>query len=71
MADMARLLIVAGVALVGVGVALLLVRGLPLGRFPGDVVWHRGSFTLYLPLGTSLMVSIVLTLAFLLLRRWR
>jgi hypothetical protein len=60
MADMARLLIVAGVALVGVGVALLLVRGLPLGRFP-----------LYLPLGTSLMVSIVLTLAFLLLRRWR
>jgi hypothetical protein len=71
MAEIARLLIVAGLTLLGVGVALLLLRGLPIGRMPGDIVWHKGSFTLYLPLGTSLLVSLGLTLAFLLLRRWR
>lgn len=64
---MAKLLIVAGLVLVGLGVALL--AGLPLGRLPGDVTVQRGSFTFYFPLATCIVVSLVLTLLFTLLRR--
>lgn len=64
---MAKLLIVAGFVLVGLGVALL--AGLPLGRLPGDVTVQRGSFTFYFPLATCIVVSLVLTLLFTLLRR--
>ena len=64
---MAKLLILAGVVLVGLG--LVLMMGLPLGRLPGDFVVRRGSFTFYFPLATSILVSVVLTLVFTLLRR--
>lgn len=64
---MAKFLIVAGLVLVGLGVALL--AGLPLGRLPGDVTVQRGSFTFYFPLATCIVVSLVLTLLFTLLRR--
>ncbi|RPH62496.1 MAG: DUF2905 domain-containing protein, partial [Acidobacteria bacterium] len=43
--------------------------GLPLGRLPGDVTVQRGSFTFYFPLATCIVVSLVLTLLFSLLRR--
>ena len=64
---MAKFLIVAGLVLVGLGVALL--AGLPLGRLPGDVTVQRGSFTFYFPLATCIVVSLVLTLLFTLWRR--
>ena len=64
---MAKFLIVAGLVLVGLGVALL--AGLPLGRLPGDVTVQRGSFTFYFPLATCIVVSLILTLLFTLLRR--
>lgn len=64
---MGKFLIVAGLVLVGLGVALL--AGLPLGRLPGDVTVQRGSFTFYFPLATCIVVSLVLTLLFTLLRR--
>ncbi len=55
------LLVLAGmVAIVG---ALLLVAGkLHLGHLPGDIVIHRRHTTFYLPLGTSLLLSLVLSL---------
>ena len=65
--SVAKFLIVAGLVLVGLGVALL--AGLPLGRLPGDVTVQRGSFTFYFPLATCIVVSLVLTLLFTLLRR--
>jgi hypothetical protein len=43
--------------------------GLPLGRLPGDIVIRRGSFTMYVPLATGLLLSIALTLILSLLRR--
>jgi predicted MFS family arabinose efflux permease len=64
---MAKLLIAAGLLLVGCGVALM--AGLPLGRLPGDITVQRGSFTFYFPLATSIVVSLVLTLLLSLLRR--
>lgn len=64
---MGKLLIVAGLVIAGLGV--LLSFGLPLGRLPGDFVVRRGNATFYFPLGTSILVSVVLTLVFALLRR--
>ena len=64
---MGKLLILAGLVLVVVGLAVH--YGLPLGRLPGDVVVRRGNFTFYLPLATSVLVSVLLTLLLALLRR--
>jgi len=43
--------------------------GVPLGRLPGDVVIRRGNVTFYFPLGTSILVSAILTVLFTVLRR--
>ncbi|ABS27741.1 DUF2905 domain-containing protein [Anaeromyxobacter sp. Fw109-5] len=67
-----RMLLVTGalVALVG---ALLLVAerfpGLRIGRLPGDLSVERDGFRFYFPLGTSIVLSIVLSLLFWLLGR--
>lgn len=55
-------LIFAGIAIAVVGVAVLVAPRIPLlGRLPGDLSFHRGSFSLYLPLATSILVSVILT----------
>ncbi len=67
-----RTLLVLGAALAAVGGLLLLAErfpGLRIGRLPGDLSVERDGFRLYLPLGTSILISIVLTLALWLLRR--
>jgi membrane protein implicated in regulation of membrane protease activity len=40
---------------------LLVWWGVPIGRLPGDLVVRRGSFSFYLPITTSIIVSVVLT----------
>jgi Protein of unknown function (DUF2905) len=51
------------------GAGALMMLGLPLGRLPGDFTFRRGGITFYFPLGTSILVSLILTLVFTLLRR--
>ena len=58
--------------LVGLGIAalgLLVMLGVPLGRLPGDFYVRRGSFSFYFPLTTSIVVSVLLTLALTFFRR--
>jgi hypothetical protein len=70
MSDLARALIILGVLLVVVGLALLLVPKIPgLGKLPGDIVIKREHFTFYFPLGTCILISIILSLIFWLFRR--
>jgi hypothetical protein len=65
-----RLLIVGGVLLLAVGLLLLGGARLPLlGRLPGDLHWEHDGVSVYLPLGTSLVVSLVLSVVFSLLSR--
>lgn len=67
-----RVLVVAGFVLVVAGVIVLLGEriGIRLGRLPGDFSFRRGSLRVYVPIATSIVVSVVLTLALnLLLRR--
>jgi Protein of unknown function (DUF2905) len=67
---LARFLILLGVILIGLGVALLLLPKIPgLGRLPGDIIIKRENFTFYFPLGTCILVSLILSLIFWLLRR--
>ena len=56
---MGRALILFGLLAVGVGVLINL--GYPIGRLPGDFTFRRGTFTLYVPLATSLLASVILT----------
>jgi hypothetical protein len=70
MSDLGRLLIIIGVILVIVGAAFLLAPKIPwLGKLPGDISYKRGNFTFYFPLGTCILLSIILTLIFYLFRR--
>jgi len=62
-----RLLLIVGLLIAGIGVVMML--GLPLGRLPGDIAFKRGNVSVYIPIGTSILVSIVLTLVFALLGR--
>ncbi len=64
---MGRLVVVVGLIITAAGILLML--GVPFGRLPGDVVIRRGNATFYFPLGTSILVSVALTLLFALLRR--
>jgi len=67
---LAKLLIVSGLALAGLGVLLAFAGKVPfLGRLPGDLVVQRPGFTLYLPLGTCLLLSLLVSLVFWLLNR--
>ena len=71
--DLGRWLIGLGVILLLAGVVFLAVGRLPwLGRLPGDIVIKRDGLTVFIPLGTMLLVSLVLTiLANLIARIWR
>ena len=51
------------------GAGLLLWWGVPIGRLPGDIVVRRGAFSFYLPITTSIIVSVVLTLVMALFKR--
>jgi hypothetical protein len=71
MAEVGRILVVLGIALVVTGgMVMLLGRvGLPLGRLPGDFVIRGKNTTFYFPLATSILVSVVLSLLFFLISR--
>ncbi len=60
-------LITAGIILVIAGPAIQF--GLPLGRLPGDIVIRRGNGTIYIPIVTCIVVSVVLSVVGALLRR--
>ncbi len=68
-----------GKALVGIGLLLALAGallvlagrvGLPLGRLPGDLAFRGKHVSVFLPLGTSLLISVVLSVVFYLLARF-
>jgi uncharacterized protein HemY len=54
-----QFLVVVGLLIAAVGAAIW--AGLPLGRLPGDIVIKRDGFTVYLPVATCVLISLVLT----------
>jgi hypothetical protein len=64
---MGKILVLTGLLVAGIG--LLIMLGVPLGRLPGDVVYRRGSATFYLPMATSVLLSILVILLVSFMRR--
>jgi Protein of unknown function (DUF2905) len=73
MAEMGRILVALGVALVVIGgiVVLLGRTGMPLGRLPGDFLYRGKNTTLYFPLASSILISIVLSIVLFLVGRMK
>jgi hypothetical protein len=73
MTDLGRFLVVVGVVLLAVGLLLSLGPRLPggswLGRLPGDIHIERPGFSLYIPLATCVVISVLLTLVLTFFRR--
>ena len=71
--QLGRILIAAGIVLVLAGFVVLVADRTSfaswLGRLPGDVIIRRGSVTVYIPLATSILLSILLTVILSLLFR--
>lgn len=64
MNSVGKSLMVLGIMLFLSGSVVLLVQRLGLGRLPGDIFIQRKQFTLYIPLATSLLISLLLTLIY-------
>ena len=64
---MGKVLIAVGLLIAAMGA--LMTLGLPLGRLPGDFVFRRGNATIYIPLATCVVLSVVLTLVLVWIRR--
>jgi hypothetical protein len=70
MSELGRFLIIIGAILVVLGVVLWLSPKIPwLGRLPGDIIIKREKFSFYFPLGTCILLSIILTLILYLFRK--
>jgi hypothetical protein len=67
---MGKIIILTGLGLVVLGLLWLVGERLGLGRLPGDIVIERDNFRFYMPLMTSLIVSVVLSLLLWLFSRW-
>jgi hypothetical protein len=71
--ELGKLLVFLGVALVVAGLAMMLLGRMnwPLGRLPGDILYRGKRATVYFPLATSLLVSVVLSILLYVISRWR
>jgi hypothetical protein len=70
MDQIGKAIVVMGIVLVAIGLVIWVLGGIPgIGRLPGDIYIRRGNFTFYFPLATSILISIVLSLLLMLMRR--
>jgi ribose/xylose/arabinose/galactoside ABC-type transport system permease subunit len=63
MESLGKFIITLGVIFVIFGIVVMFLQkiNIPLGNLPGDIKIQRDNFTFYFPLGTSLFISILLT----------
>jgi Protein of unknown function (DUF2905) len=73
MNELGKALLGLGLLLAAIGAVLLLAGriGLPLGRLPGDIAYRGKHVSVYFPLGTSILISIVLSILFYLFSHLR
>lgn len=57
-----RFLIIAGAVIVVIGVIFTVADKIPIGRLPGDIHFGNGRIKIYLPLATSILLSVVITI---------
>jgi len=64
MGEIGKLLLFLGIFIFLLGLFMILADrvNLPIGKLPGDITIKRDGFTLYIPLATSILLSLILTL---------
>jgi hypothetical protein len=60
--EVGRFLIIAGVVVVVVGMIFMVADKVPIGRLPGDLHFGSGRFKIYIPIATSVLLSILITI---------
>jgi hypothetical protein len=61
--SLGRMILYIGVILVLIGGFFILVAKVPwFGRLPGDIVFRREGITIFIPITTMILVSLILTL---------
>jgi hypothetical protein len=70
--ELGKLLVIFGAMLAVAGVAVMVLgrMHIPLGRLPGDFLYRGKNTTVYFPLATSLVVSVVLSILLYAVSRW-
>ena len=70
--ELGKLMVIFGVMLAVAGVAVMVLgrMHIPLGRLPGDFLYRGKHTTVYFPLVTSLIVSVVLSILLYAVSRW-
>jgi hypothetical protein len=73
MNDLGKLLIVFGGILILAGIIFILLgrTNIPLGRLPGDILYRGKHTTVYFPLATSILLSVVLSLVLYVIGRFK
>jgi hypothetical protein len=73
MAEFGKLLVLFGIVMVAVGLLLMLFgrTHLPVGRLPGDLLFRGKNTTIYFPLATSILLSVVVSLVLYLINHFR
>ncbi|TFB25128.1 DUF2905 domain-containing protein [Filobacillus milosensis] len=64
--DFGKIFIIIGIVLIVVGLAWSFI-----GKLPGDITFKKGNTTIYFPIVTSIVISIILSLIFFIIGRFR
>jgi hypothetical protein len=68
MNSLPKMIMTIGVVLIVIGFVMQFIK---LGRLPGDIVIKKGNTTFYFPVVTSILLSVVLSLIFYVIGRFR
>ncbi|MCX5680042.1 MAG: DUF2905 domain-containing protein [Candidatus Omnitrophica bacterium] len=65
-----KMLVFTGIVLMVIGALLIFSGKIPwLGKLPGDIYIQKKDFSLYFPITTSIMISVILSLVLMLIRK--
>jgi uncharacterized protein HemY len=66
---MTRILILVGIVLILVGLLWPVFQKLGLGHLPGDIIMKRKNFTIYFPITTCIILSIIISIIIYFIRK--
>ncbi len=65
-----KIFVITGIIFFVIGILLIFFNKIPfLGKLPGDIVIKRENFTIYIPIVTSLLISLIISIIFFFIRR--
>jgi hypothetical protein len=71
MGKMGRMLIYLGILFIAAGLVIIVLgrMGVPLGHLPGDLSYRGKNVSVFAPIGTSILLSILLSLVLYVIAR--